>query len=84
MFNVFKKKQKQGEEMKLKITGMHCTSCAINIDGELEEIDGVISASTSYAQAVTKINYDPEKVVKETLHLTIKKLGYSTEEVLSM
>lgn len=80
MLNLFKKKP-QGSEVKLKIEGMHCTSCAMNIDGELEELDGVISASTTYASAQTKIQYDPEKVDKENFQKVITKLGYTAEEM---
>ncbi len=77
MFNLFKKKQQEGSETTIKIGGMHCTSCAINIDGELEELDGVISANTTYASAVTKVKYDPEKVDKKSFQEVIEKLGYS-------
>ena len=37
----------------LKIVGMHCTSCAMNIDFELEDIKGVKEASTNYAKLQT-------------------------------
>ena len=48
MLNLFKSKPK-GEQVTLKITGMHCPSCAMNIDGALEDTAGVIEAETSYA-----------------------------------
>lgn len=80
MFNILKKKEIQGEEIKLKISGMHCTSCAMNIDGELEELDGVISSDTSYANAMTKVQFDPKKVNKEKFREVIKKLGYAIEQ----
>src|SRR5205085_6844385 len=38
-------------EVTFKISGMHCTSCAMNIDGEIEELEGVLSSSTHYARA---------------------------------
>lgn len=61
----------------LKINGMHCTSCSLNIDGELEELAGIYSAQTSYAKSETKVDYDPEKIKPETFRKTIEKLGYS-------
>ncbi len=33
-----------------KIQGMHCTSCAMNIDGELEDTEGIKEAKTNYAK----------------------------------
>lgn len=79
MLNVFKKKP-QGTTTTFKIDGMHCTSCSMNIDGELEDIDGVISATTSYAKAKTDIEYDPAKVSPDTFKKTIEKLGYGVKE----
>lgn len=47
---------------KLKIIGMHCTSCAMNIDGDLEDTEGVKESKTNYAKQVTEVTFDPEKV----------------------
>jgi copper chaperone CopZ len=77
MFNFFKKQKPAGEELTLKITGMHCSSCSMNIDGELEELPGVYEAHTSYQRSETKVKYDPAQVDKATLQKTIENLGYS-------
>lgn len=69
------------ENVKFKIGGMHCTSCSLNIDGELEDLDGVKSASTSYAKSVTKVEFDPKLVSKKKLVAAIEGLDYSVEEV---
>lgn len=61
---------------KLKISGMHCTSCAFNIDGELEDTDGVKEASTNYAKAVTEVTFDTDKLTSEKIVSIIKKAGY--------
>lgn len=50
------------KKAKLKIIGMHCTSCAMNIDGELEDTEGVKEAKTNYAKQQTEVTFDPEKV----------------------
>lgn len=77
MLNLFKKKQPQGTELALKIEGMHCTSCALTIDGALEDLEGIISAETSYAKGQIKVQYDPKKATKETIIQTIQEQGYS-------
>jgi copper chaperone CopZ len=64
---------------KLKITGMHCTSCAMNIDGELEDTDGVKAANTSYAKSITNVEFDPKKVSLEKVISIIKTTGYTAE-----
>ena len=64
---------------KFKISGMHCTSCAMSIDGELEDTDGVKQANTSYAKSVTEVEYDPDKLTLEKVMSTIKTVGYAAE-----
>lgn len=75
MFNLFKKKA-VGEKITLKLSGLHCTSCSLNIDGEIEDLPGVFSVSTSYAQQVSVINYDPKLVTPAKFHKVIEDLGY--------
>ncbi|MCL4366491.1 cation transporter [Patescibacteria group bacterium] len=61
---------------KFKITGMHCTSCAITIDMDLEDMEGIKSAKTSYAKAETEVEFDAEKITDDRVLETIKKSGY--------
>lgn len=63
---------------KLKISGMHCGSCALSIDDSLEEIDGVKASSTSFARGRTKLEYDEDRVDLPTIHAAIADLGYQT------
>lgn len=58
---------------------MHCTSCAVNIDLDLEELNGVKSAKTNYAKSITEIEYDPEVLSSDVLISTITKSGYSVK-----
>ena len=69
------------QKKKFKIEGMHCTSCAINIDGELEEMDGIKSSSTSYAKQETEVEYDEEKIRDKKIIEAIKKAGYKASLV---
>jgi copper chaperone CopZ len=76
MFNLFKKKTPVGTSITLKLSGLHCSSCSLNIDGEIEDLPGVFSVSTSYAQQVSVINYDPKIVSPTKFHKIIEGLGY--------
>ena len=60
----------------LKIIGMHCTSCAINIDFELEDLEGVKEATTNYAKQQTVVSYDPELTDPKKIKGVIHKLDY--------
>ncbi len=65
----------------LKITSMHCTSCAFNIDGKLEDTEGVREATTSYARQETKITFDSDMVKLDKIKKILRTLGY--EVILS-
>lgn len=64
------------KKVKLQITGMHCTSCAMSIDGDLEDTEGVKKAQTNYAKSTTEVEFDPEQVTVERLCRVIGKTGY--------
>ena len=61
---------------KLKIEGMHCTSCSMNIDWDLEDLAGVKSAKTSYANQECEVEFDEEKLNEKVIIQTIEKTGY--------
>jgi len=60
-----------------KIQGMHCTSCALNIDFDLEDLEGVKSSKTNYAKEQTEVEFDEEKVDSQQILGQIKKSGYT-------
>jgi len=62
---------------KFKIKDMHCTSCSLIIDMDLEDLDGVEKSKTSYAKQATEVEFDPEKVSEQKILETIKKSGYN-------
>jgi copper chaperone CopZ len=75
MFNLFKKKS-LGTTITLKLDGLHCSSCSLNIDSEIEEMPGVLSVSTSYAKQESVISYDPKLVDPTKFTPVIEGLGY--------
>ncbi len=77
MFGFLSKKTPKGDKVAFKIDGMHCTSCSLNIDGLLEDLPGVSTAETSYAQGVTKIMYQPDQISVPKLKKQIESLGYT-------
>ncbi|HMS23139.1 MAG TPA: heavy-metal-associated domain-containing protein [Candidatus Levybacteria bacterium] len=65
------------QTVKLNIFGMHCTSCAFNIDGELEDTEGVKESKTNYAKQQTEVVFDSEKISVNKLISIIKNLDES-------
>lgn len=60
------------------VTNMHCASCAMVIEGELE--DAGVKASCSYAKQTLKVEFDENKTTEETIHAVVKKAGYSLSQ----
>ena len=67
------------KNLKLKILGMHCSSCAMNIDFDLEDLGGIKAAKTSYAKQESEIEFDEEKLDVQKIIETIRKTGYESE-----
>ncbi|GDX62173.1 hypothetical protein LBMAG33_4830 [Candidatus Levyibacteriota bacterium] len=60
--------------MKLNIFGMDCVSCAMNIDEEIEKIDGVKESNTNYAKQQIEIAFDSKKVSIDKIISAVKKV----------
>jgi Cd2+/Zn2+-exporting ATPase len=77
----FKKKEtdKKLQTAVFKVGGLHCTSCVMNIDGTLEDLDGVTESSTSYAKGETVVKYDAEKTDEAKLAEAIRGVGYEVQ-----
>lgn len=61
-----------------KISGMHCSSCAMDIDGALEDKDGVLESRTSYVKSETEVKFDPSKINESEIKKLISSTGYAS------
>jgi len=75
----FGNKKQTGNQVELQVTGMHCVSCGLNIDGSLEELPGVKKAHTDYSKGKTQVEYDPSQVDEAAFVKEIEKLGYQAK-----
>lgn len=64
------------KSLKFKISGMHCSSCAMDIDGTLEDTEGVRESRTSYAKAETEVKFDESKIKEIEIKKLISSTGY--------
>lgn len=71
MANVVKKK--------LKIDGMHCSSCVMNIEFDLEDLQGVKSAKASLVKQECEVEFDEELVDLALVIKTIQTTGYQAQ-----
>lgn len=59
------------------ISGMHCSSCAMLVERELQKTPGVIDAKVNFATEKAIVNFDSEKTKVEDLIKVISKSGYT-------
>ncbi len=67
------------KEILIKLNGLHCSSCVMNIEMELEDIKGVKKAEGSYTKSEVKVEFDEKETGPEKFLEAIKGLGYSGE-----
>lgn len=58
-----------------KLSGLHCTSCSMVVEGELEDQLGV-KAACNYAKQMVEVEYDPAKITDKKITEMIEKQGY--------
>lgn len=64
------------KEIRIRIEGMHCPSCAKVIQSELREISGVQEVQVDFGSKGGRIVFDPKLVSPQKLVETIEQLGY--------
>ena len=64
------------ERIILGITGMHCTSCASNIEDALKKVSGVLRTQVNFALEKAYIEFEPWKLEVKDLIEAIEKSGY--------
>lgn len=64
---------------KFQIQGMHCVGCAMTVDGAVEDLPGVKSATTHYARQVAEVEYDEEQVTEAQIADAIQAAGYAVK-----
>ncbi len=60
----------------LPVKGMHCASCAFNIEESLKELPGVKSCQVNYGTEKAMLEYDPAKISVPQMNEKIDPLGY--------
>lgn len=64
---------------RLQVQGMHCVGCAMTIDGAVEDLPGVKSATTNYARQVVEVEYDESQMTEAQIMAAIKAAGYAAQ-----
>ncbi len=62
-----------------KVLGMTCTMCALTIEKQLTDQEGVTRAAVNFASAQATVTYDPDKIAPEQLAQAIRDVGYNVD-----
>ena len=68
------------KKLSLRITGMHCASCAMLIERSLKKKPGVLKAIVNYGTEKATIEFDENKANPAEFIETIKSVGYDVLE----
>ena len=67
--------QKKAE---IKISGMTCATCALNIEKSLSKLRGVIKAQVNLGNETAQVEYDSSQLKLTDLEKAVKDAGYNT------
>jgi len=59
---------------KYSVLGMHCSSCPLVIEGDLEDIG--VNASCNFANETLEVEFDPNVINEQKIKETVLSSGY--------
>lgn len=64
------------DEITLKLNGMHCASCVMNVENFLIRLNGIFDVKADLTSQTARINYDKTKVTVKDMEEVINSLGF--------
>jgi copper chaperone CopZ len=61
----------------LSIPDMHCSSCAMKLEGIEDELPGILKIKASYHKQTLEVEYDEEQVSEAQILQEVERLGYT-------
>jgi len=58
------------------VEGMHCSNCAMNIEGIEDDLPGIKQVSASYQKGQMVVEFDEAKVSEAQILAALEKRGY--------
>ena len=59
-----------------RVEGMHCSNCAMNIEGIEDDLPGIKQVSASYQKGRMKVEFDETQVNEAQIFAAVEKKGY--------
>ena len=64
------------QKAEITISGMHCATCAVNIEESLTGLENVSKAQVNFGTDTAHVEYNPAMVSLATLENAVKEAGY--------
>jgi Cu+-exporting ATPase len=64
------------DEVTLRIDGMHCASCTMNVENFLIRLDGIFDVKADLTSGTAFVRYDKNKVTIDDMEKVINNLGF--------
>ncbi|MBQ9026587.1 MAG: heavy metal translocating P-type ATPase [Methanobrevibacter sp.] len=64
------------DEVTLRIDGMHCASCTMNVENFLIRLDGIFDVKADLTSGTAFVRYDKSKVTIDDMEKVINNLGF--------
>lgn len=64
------------KRVRLRIVGMHCSTCILPVRRALEKADGVKSVRANYMTDMIIVDYEEKVTNEDEIVALIKKVGY--------
>jgi copper chaperone CopZ len=58
------------------VEGMHCSNCAMNIEGIEDDLPGIKKVTASYQKGQMVVEYEQMQVNEDQIIAAVKKRGY--------
>ncbi len=65
------------KKVEIKVSGMSCASCALNVEKSLKNLEGVEEAHVNIGTEKATVKYDPEKLKLLELEKAVEEAGYN-------
>jgi copper chaperone CopZ len=65
----------------LSIPDMHCSSCAMKLEGIEDELPGIFKIKASYHKQTLEVEYDEKQVSEAQILQEVERLGYTPTAV---
>jgi Cu+-exporting ATPase len=68
--------EKNKKKVEIKVSGMSCASCALNVEKSLKNLEGVEEAHVNIGTEKATVEYDSEKLNLPKLEKAVEEAGY--------